>query len=287
MKIAVLSGKGGTGKTLVSVNLAAVAGQAVYADCDVEEPNGELFFKSKKLKSEAVKIKIPQVDVNKCNGCRACVDFCKFNALAYIKNRVFVFEELCHSCGACMLLCTQQAITEKEKNVGQIESGESNDVAVCTGIMNVGEASGVPIIKQLLAEIDQYDNRDKFIDCPPGSACTAMESIKDVDYCVLVAESTIFGLHNLKMIYKLVSFFSKKFGVILNKYDKAIDNPSEKFCQQKDIKILGRIPYDEKIAQINTAGLILVRTATEYEIMFKQLLQTITKEIKNETAIDS
>ena len=94
-----LSGKGGTGKTLVSVNLAAVTKTSTYIDCDVEEPNGYLFFKPENIQEEEVSIRIPKVDEKLCSGCRKCVDFCKFNALAYIKDKLIVFEAVCHSYG--------------------------------------------------------------------------------------------------------------------------------------------------------------------------------------------
>ncbi|MGE4354531.1 MAG: 4Fe-4S binding protein, partial [Oscillospiraceae bacterium] len=198
--VAVLSGKGGTGKTLVSVNLASAAGKAVYIDCDVEEPNGHLFFKPEVSSEEDVTVKIPVVDENRCSGCRKCVDFCKFNALAFIKNKPFLFEEVCHSCGGCALLCPEKAISEKETVIGKVRKGLSLGVAVATGIMNTGQASGIPIIKRLLSEIPSADAVPVFIDCPPGSACIVMESIKDADYCILVAEPTIFGVHNLSMV---------------------------------------------------------------------------------------
>ena len=143
MKIAVLSGKGGTGKTLVSVNLAAAASKSTYVDCDVEEPNGHLFFKPEKLKEKPVKVSIPSLDENLCSGCRKCVDFCKFNALAFINNKPMLFEEVCHSCGGCILFCPQKALSEKSKKVGKVEFGKAKDVNVITGIMNLGEASEI------------------------------------------------------------------------------------------------------------------------------------------------
>jgi MinD superfamily P-loop ATPase len=140
MKIAVLSGKGGAGKTLVSVNLAAAAGSSTYIDCDVEEPNGHLFFKPEKIKREVVPIKLPYVEEQLCSGCRKCMDFCKFNALACVRDKVIVFEEVCHSCGGCVLLCSKTALKEREKTIGEIVTGESDKVTVVTGILNTGEA---------------------------------------------------------------------------------------------------------------------------------------------------
>lgn len=280
MRIAVLSGKGGTGKTLVSVNLAAVATRSIYIDCDVEEPNGHLFFKPENIKEEEISVKIPKVDNDLCNGCRKCVDFCNFNALAYIKNKLIVFDEICHSCGGCIILCPEKALTEKEKVIGKVQKGTSDQVSIYTGILNTGEASGIPIIKRLLSENGLETDKMIFIDCPPGSACIVMESIKDADYCVLVAEPTLFGVHNLEMVYELVKLFHKPFGVVLNKCLKE-ENPAEKFCLENSIKILGRIPFDNSLGILNSNAKIAVREDEKYKTMFSELLDTVIKEVQS------
>jgi MinD superfamily P-loop ATPase len=281
MRIAVLSGKGGTGKTLVSVNLAAAAKASIYIDCDVEEPNGHLFFKPEGVQEDEISVKIPKVDHGLCNGCRKCVDFCKFNALAYIKNKLIVFDDVCHSCGGCILVCPERALTEKAKVIGKVQKGVSGEVAVWTGILNTGEATGIPIIKKLLEDNSEV-NKQTFIDCPPGSACIVMESIKDADYCILVAEPTLFGVHNLGMVYELVKLFDKPFGVILNKcLDE--ENPAEKFCFENNINILGRIPFDNELGTLNSNAEIAVYKNEKYRELFSSLLNTLTKEVQHET----
>lgn len=277
MKIAVLSGKGGTGKTLVSVNLAELAGEALYLDCDVEEPNGYLFFKPQQLESQAVTVKIPVVDQEKCTGCRQCVDFCQFNALAYIKDRLIVFEEICHSCGGCALVCPEKAFTEKDKEIGRIERGVSGHVQVHTGILNPGEESGTPIINCLLGDSDDHSDLLTVIDCPPGTSCIVMDTVAGADYCVLVAEPTIFGAHNLAMVHELVTLMGKPFGVVLNKIQEG-DNPSGQFCKDKEIPVLGRIPFDQKLGLLNSNGAIAVREDEAYRRIFSDLLSAIRKE---------
>lgn len=286
MRIAVLSGKGGTGKTLVSVNLAAVAKTSTYIDCDVEESNGYLFLKPEGIQEEEISVEIPKVNNELCNGCRKCVDFCNFNALAYIKDKLIVFDDVCHSCGGCILVCPEKALTEKAKVLGKVQKGVSGEVTVWTGILNTGEATGIPIIKKLLAANNPQQDRLTFIDCPPGSACVVMESIKDADYCILVAEPTLFGVHNLNMVYELAKLFNRPFGVVLNKcLDE--ENPAEKFCFEKKIKVLGRIPFDHELGTLNSNAEIAANKNEKYRELFSSLLDTVTKEVQHETTTDS
>ena len=286
MLIAVLSGKGGTGKTLLSVNMAAVAETtSQYVDCDVEEPNGHLYFNPEQLTSSTVTVKIPFVDQVLCNGCRKCVDFCKFNALAYINNKLIVFDDICHSCGGCTILCPEKALIEKDKTIGRIEKGISENVNVISGILNIGEASGVPIIKELLDLSSNFEGIT-IIDCPPGSACIVMESIKDADYCVLVAEPTLFGVHNLNMVVDLVRLFNKPFGVVLNK-SILEDNPVKEFCEKNRITIIEEIYYDKELGILNSNALIASRESEDYYNMFSSILKSVIKEVENEAIISS
>ncbi|MFA5575653.1 MAG: ATP-binding protein [Tissierellaceae bacterium] len=286
MKIAVLSGKGGTGKTLVSVNLAAAAEDSIYIDCDVEEPNGHLFFKPKDLVEEDVTVKIPEVDNQLCNGCKKCVEFCRFNALAYAKDRLIVFDDICHSCGGCMMVCPVKALTEKDKSIGKVQMGRSEDVQVYTGILNTGEPSGIPIIERLLEESKAGDDKIILIDSPPGSSCTVMETIRDADYCILVAEPTVFGVHNLNMVYELVQLFKKPFGVVLNKSLEG-ENPAEDFCLERGINILGKIPFDSELGTLNSNAEIVVRKSEKYKELFTDLLDRVKKEVRHETTTNS
>lgn len=283
-KIAILSGKGGTGKTLISVNLASSAETAVYIDCDVDEPNGHLYFKPKNIIKESIKIKMPTVNASLCTGCRKCVDFCKFNALAFIKSSPYVFEDVCHSCGGCILLCPEKALAETEKIIGELRNGTSGNVIVNTGILIPGEESGVPIIKRLLENSKAVEAALTIIDCPPGSNCVVMESIKDADYCVLVAEPTVFGAHNLSMVYELVKLFNKPYGVVLNKCVDG-ENPSEEFCIENDIQVLCKIPFDNKLGKLNSDAKIAVRETKKYNDEFTSLLQKILEEVKRETDV--
>lgn len=275
MKIAVLSGKGGTGKTFVSVNLACAADTAAYIDCDVEEPNGHLFLKPNITKRFPVSVLVPKVDNNKCTACRKCVDFCVYNALALTKDKLMIFYEICHSCGGCALFCPEGALTETKREIGEISKGLSKNVTVLTGTLNTGEVSGVPIIKCLMKDLSKH--KTAVIDCPPGSACVVMESIREADFCVLVAEPTLFGVHNLAMIYELVTLFNIPFGVVINKCLSG-DNPAEQFCVEHNINILAKIPFDEQLGELNSKGHIAVNESEKYRELFQKLLETIESE---------
>lgn len=286
MRIAILSGKGGTGKTLVSVNLAALVKNSTYIDCDVEEPNGHLFFKPEDIREVEVAVKIPSVINELCTGCRKCIDFCKFNALAYTNNKLIIFDEVCHSCGACVKVCPQKAFIEKTRFIGRVQEGVSGHVNVCTGILNIGEASGIPIINRLMNDKRNVSGSMTFIDCPPGSACIVMDSIKEADYCILVAEPTLFGVHNLNMVYDLVNIFGKPFGVVLNKCIVE-ENPAEVFCLEKNIKILGRIPFDSELGLLNSNAEIAVFKSKKFRLIFMDLLDAVTEEVHDEATTDS
>lgn len=280
MQIAVLSGKGGTGKTFVSVNLAYARGKSVYIDCDVEEPNGRLFLKPQVKQMEKVNAMVPAVDARKCTGCRKCVELCKFNALAYIKNKLLVFRELCHSCKGCVMMCPQKALLESGRYIGQIEYGVSGEIKVITGVLNTGEATGVPIIRKLLSGLPK--DGAVIVDCPPGSACSVMESIKEADFCLMVAEPTMFGIHNLDMVYRLVKLFNKPYALVVNK-DMGDRSLIEKYCSDNGIRIIASIPYDSELALVNSKGLIAAQEHERYLGLFKEILDTIEQEVCHET----
>ena len=276
MKIAFLSGKGGTGKTLVSVNLACVAERCSYVDCDVEEPNGHLFLEPASPVRTDVSVSVPVIDPNKCLGCRVCVQFCRFGALAFVNGKPLLTQSVCHSCGGCAYLCPAEAISESPRAIGAIERGRSGEIDVRTGILNPGEVSGVPIIRELLAGIDA-DDPLTLIDCPPGAACAVMECVREADLCVLVAEPTRYGAHNLGMVDELCEAFLKPRVAVLNKCMEDVDNPSEAYCRERKIPIVSLIPFDEELGRLSSVGVPAATRLPWVKAQFKELLDRLTK----------
>lgn len=270
MKIAVLSGKGGAGKTFVAVNLAAAAERAAYIDCDVEEPNGRLFWKPDDVRSTPVNTLLPDFDAGKCTGCRKCVYFCRFHALLYIKGKPMLFPEVCHSCSGCMIACPEGAISEAPKQIGVLEEGRHGNVKVVTGVLNPGEASGTPLIREALKKAEGLT----VIDCPPGSACSVMESIMDADYCVLVAEPTAFGFHNFQMVHELAALLKKPCGVIINKQAERY-MPLEDYCHEKALPVLDRIDYDTELGKLLANNEIAAEKLPMYRDRFAGILAMI------------
>lgn len=248
MQIAVLSGKGGAGKTLLAVNLANLIDDVYFLDCDVEEPNGVFYF-GDHFEKEEIFQKIPKINDDMCKHCHACIDFCKYNALIDFLGKVKVLPSLCHACGGCQLVCPHQAITEVDDLVGHINHIEVNGKNIYGGDLKIGKESGVLLIEKLLEKTSKDD--DSIIDCPPGNGCSVMESIKDSDFCVLVAEPTIFGLENLKMVTDLTKVYQKKAGLVINKATEDI-SMIEDFAKAEDLPILGVIPFDKTLAYQNS-----------------------------------
>lgn len=267
MNIAILSGKGGTGKTTISTNLA-LALQANYVDVDVEEPNGFLFLKPKVYEREEVMLEYPIIDKSQCTFCGKCVRVCQFNALAQILEDIMLFDKLCHGCGACKIACQDGAISYGRREIGRIERGYRGSMECSRGILNISEPVAVPIIRQLLKQLPDKLN---LIDCPPGTSCNVVNSLRYVQGAILVTEPTQFGLHDLRRAVKLVKMFDIPLRVIINK-DDGKDNIAKEFCTREDLEIIGTIPYSKSIAQAYSKGELLYDDV-EYRSAFESLAE--------------
>ena len=277
MIISVLSGKGGTGKTLISVNLASALDNALYLDCDVEEPNGFIFLKPEVTEREAVNVKSPVINVDKCLACGQCVRACQYNALALVKEKVIVFPKICHSCGTCLLVCPAECMEEKDREIGVVEGGTAGNLTCYQGKLNVGEPITVPIIKQLKKKINPGKNI--VLDCPPGSSCSVVNSIEGSDYCLLVTEPTPFGFHDLQIAVGLVRQMGIPLGVVLNK-SQAGSNIIIEYCQKERIKLLGAIPFSQDIAKIYSQGNLLTAQGHYWKCYFADLAYRIQEVIE-------
>lgn len=274
MIISVASGKGGTGKTTIAVNLAlSLKGrQLQLVDCDVEEPNDHIFIKPKKLKKEPVYIPLPQVDDRKCTGCGRCRDICQFNAITLLNKNVLIFQELCHGCGGCAYFCPQKAISETKREIGIVEMGRQGNLDFIQGRLNIGEALSPPVIRAVKDKIDR--SKTVIIDVPPGTSCPVIEAVKNTDFCVMVTEPTPFGLNDLILGVEMLRELKINFGVVINRSDIG-DSGVEDYCRMEGIPVILRIPFDRKIASLYSRGLPIIGNLSGYDDIFRDLYNRI------------
>ena len=279
MKIAVLSGKGGTGKTTVSSNLAAILKNKTLIDCDVEEPNVHLFFTMASNIKNSVYTEYPHIDMRKCNLCGECGDFCNFNAILPAKNRVLVFKEACHACGGCAIVCPKGAITYRKREIGVIEQGISNKgVKIKSGVLNVGELSGVKIIEALLDSINT--NEDAIIDSPPGTSCATVAAVESADYALIVSEPTPFGVSDMKMVVEMLRKLRIPFSLVINKAGLGNDEIYQ-YAAEENIKIIGEIPFSREAAKNYSAGELISETIPEIKAHFNAIIEHLNRIFEN------
>jgi MinD superfamily P-loop ATPase len=286
MIITVASGKGGTGKTTVAVNLTLSLAadqesghptEPLFLDCDVEEPNAALFLKPTIEERIEVGQMIPQVDLEKCIYCGRCAEVCQYHAIAVVGEKVLVFAELCHGCGSCGLNCPTEAIDEVLHVTGTIERGQAGRVAFAQGTMNVGEPMAVPIIRQLKRWVilPDSDNHAIILDASPGTACPVVESMRGADFVLMVTEPTPFGLHDLRLAVEVArDELGLPVGVVVNR-DGVGDQGVDDYCKAEGIPILMRIPLDRRIAEAYSEGVPLVEALPEYRKQFRDMVTVI------------
>ena len=271
MKIAVLSGKGGTGKTTVSSSLAFIS-KMLLIDTDIEEPNSHIFLKGNIEDIKSVYTRFPEVNMEKCNLCGECGNFCKFNAIIPAKKRVIVFGEACHDCGGCEIVCKNGAISWEKREIGKIYTGKTHFNSINKyGKLNIGEMSGVKIIKEIYKNTEE---KDFLIDCPPGTACTTVSAVEVADFAIIVVEPSPFGLSDMKLVVQLLRDMKIPFGVVINKFDED-KNIVKKYCDDEKIEIIGTIPFDRKIAEAYSKGKIIAEALPEYREKFETILKRV------------
>jgi MinD superfamily P-loop ATPase len=294
MKIAIASGKGGTGKTLAASNIAAVLArggrEVTYLDCDVEAPNGHLFLKPEIGHEEEITLYAPVgVDKDRCILCGKCAEACTYNAIALAGEEVIFFPELCHVCGACLIACPEDAIMQENKPIGllrhgtsRLDSAEFNPIDFHYALLKTGEGGMSP---RLIQRVKLHAGEDITIfDSPPGTACPAVETVRDADLVVLVTDPTPFGLNDLKLAVSMTRQLKREPVVLVNRADY-LDDALKKYCEQEKLKIIGEIPDDRAIAEVYSGGDLVVEKLPAYRDLFEKLAADIVAEAGRERAV--
>ncbi|MBN2006149.1 MAG: ATP-binding protein [Anaerolineae bacterium] len=301
MKLAIASGKGGTGKTTIAVSLAlSLATENLPApllvDCDVEEPNAALFLGPQITEQRNVDHPIPEVDPARCTLCGRCAEVCQYHAIAVIGSQTLVFPELCHSCGSCARQCLAGAIREVSNVIGSLERGtvtpppdlrKAKEIAFAQGTLNIGEAMAVPVIRQLKrwaipddGETNAHD-RPIILDAPPGASCPVVETLRGADVVLLVTEPTPFGLHDLQVAVQVArDELNLPVAILINR-DSDGYNGVDDYCAAENLPILMRIPLKRSVAEGIANGRSLVTIRPKYQRRFVALwekLKTMNQE---------
>ena len=272
MIVAVASGKGGTGKTLVAVCMALSLDNVLLLDCDVEEPNAHLLLHPEINETTPVYVRVPEIDEKSCNYCGECARFCKSNALFVANKKILFFPELCHGCGGCVIVCPRHAIRERKRRIGTVKKGMANGIELVSGELKVGELMATPVIAEVKKEAQRHDT--VIIDSPPGTSCPVVESVYQSDYCLLVTEPTPFGLYDLKIAVEVLERLHIPTGVIVNRAGIG-DRKIYTYCADKDIPVLMEIPYERRIAELYSSGIPFVLKMPEWRGKFQRLFQEI------------
>ncbi len=276
MIIAVASGKGGTGKTTIAINLALSLENVQYLDCDVEEPNAAIFLMPAIHHRRAVTLPVPIIDETKCTQCKKCVELCAYHALLLLGKKVLLFPQLCHGCGGCSYICPEHAITEQQREIGFIEQGTAGAIDFVQGQLNVGEPMATPIIKQQRRLI----NAEKVVilDAPPGTSCPVIETVRTADYVILVTEPTPFGLNDLTLAVETMRALKKPFGVVINCSD--IGNEDVKaYCNAEHIPVLLELPWNRRIAEGYSRGQPAVTILPDLRQDFQKMYAAILSKL--------
>jgi len=281
MRIAIASGKGGTGKTTLSTNLSAYLAEqekVVLVDLDVEEPNSGLFIRGELIATESKFKMVPEWKEDSCTLCGLCHEVCNFNAVIQLGTQILVFPQLCHGCYACSELCPVSSLPMIQQKTGELKLYEKGNLFFVESRLDVGEEQAVPLIAQTIEYIEKHfsDIRFKIFDSPPGTSCPVIEATKDSDFVILVTEPTPFGLHDLKLAVETIRSLNKPFGVVLNRYGIG-NNDVLDYCNKEEIPLLAKIPNNRKIAELYSQGELLYKKIPEMAQALKNIENYLVK----------
>ncbi len=279
MKIAIASGKGGTGKTTLATNLAAYLSadrNIILADLDVEEPNAGLFIRAEKIFQETRYKMIPDWVENKCTFCGICQDVCNYNAVLNMGSQILIYPELCHSCYACSELCPAEALPMQKERMGVLTHYKNENIDFVESRLDIGQEQAVPLIDQTLKYIDKLESNDNLviIDSPPGTSCPVIEATRNANKVILVTEPTPFGLHDLKLAAETMKKLNKDFVVVLNRFGVGNANVEE-YCETNNISIIARISDSRQIAELYSKGELVYNKVTGFSEALKSIKEYI------------
>jgi len=281
VKIAIASGKGGTGKSTISTNLAYILSltlkNVAIIDCDVEEPNCHIFLNPKISSTEKQYLTVPVIDNDLCTGCGKCAEICEFNSIAVVKKKAIIFAELCHGCGGCELVCPQNAVSQGKRELGEVEIGSSENLGFIHGKARIGEAMSPPLIKAAKKKGESFSIQ--IIDCPPGTSCPVINAINESDFVIMVTEPTPFGLYDLKLAVDVVKKMGKQCGIVINRSGEN-DFLTENYAKEENIPVLTKIPEDRRIAELYSKGKLIAKELPEYLEAFNPLIEIVKGVIK-------
>ena len=277
MNIAIASGKGGTGKTTLSTNLASFIAETekvVLVDLDVEEPNSALFLEAQLHFSQNQYKMIPKWNETDCLLCGKCQDVCNYHAVIKMLDTIMVFPELCHSCYACSELCPTQSLPMEAKKMGELKHFKTNSFDFIESRLLIGEEQAVPLIKQTLDYVEaHFESSDiKIYDSPPGTSCPVIEATKDADFVILISEPTPFGYNDLVLAIETMQALKQNFGIVINRFGLGNDD-IEKYCEQHNIPILAKIPNKKSIAELYSKGELLFQKVPEVRTALEKIYQ--------------
>lgn len=285
MEIAIISGKGGTGKSCISASFATLSEKVVLADCDVDAANLFIIFNPVHEEEQVfVSGQKAVIDYELCTSCGECINFCRFDAICYVDGKVIISETACDGCHLCARICPFEAIGMVDEDKSRMYSGSFRNGKMVYGRLSPGEENSGKLVNMVREKAKsmakEHQIETVIIDGPPGIGCAAISTITGVDTVIVVTEPTLSGLHDLKRMLQVTSNFNLKTNVLINKFDlnSEMTVAIEEYCNQKNIKLIGKIPFDPQVvkAMVNCQSIIEYAPQSEVANLIGSAFKMIT-----------